>query len=248
MRSIELQPDTSPLGRVWVAPTPQRFALFYTGREIDGHLDGDVVAALRRYVSERFGLETALSTCHQVHGVNVVRSRCSANGWCEEASCDALWSDRSGSALGIKVADCLPVTLIDPGSSVVANIHAGWRGAAARIVERALREVERQSNFTPTRGHVFFGPSIRSCCFEVGEEVIDAFRESYGEMVDEMVDRSRGERPYLDLVRINAALLEQLGFPSGSIFDCGICTKCDDRFHSHRRDRSGGRNLAIAAH
>ena len=59
--------------------------------------------------AERFGVEAALATCNQIHSANIVQA--SVNVWREHASCDALWSGQPHTALGIKVADCLPVTI-----------------------------------------------------------------------------------------------------------------------------------------
>lgn len=241
--------ESSPLGTVYLAPTPDNFVLFYTGSEFDGRLANGVSDVVRQFLHDRFQLDASLTTCHQVHGTAVKTFRGDATGWCEESACDALWSNARGSAIGIKIADCLPVTLIDPGASAFANIHAGWRGASSDIIGAALSEVEQHSMFAPSRAHAYLGPSIRSCCFEVGEEVVDAFTARYGDSVQAAVDRTRGERPYLDLVAIATDVLVRRGFSLGSVIDSGICTRCDERFHSYRRNgANAGRNLAIAAH
>ena len=245
MRPLSLEAVQSPVGTIYRAATPEHFALFYTGSEFEGRLNGAAADELSRTIETLTGTRAPLTSCHQVHGITVKTFR-QSDGWCEESECDALWTDTRPSAIAIKVADCLPVTLVDPGARLVANIHSGWRGAAAKIVEATVSEVERHSNFAPSRSHVYLGPSIRQCCFEVGEEVVDAFQCAFGDLAG-FIDRERGERPYLDLVGITGAALERLGFASGVIFDSGICTRCDERFHSYRRDRGrSGRNLAMA--
>jgi YfiH family protein len=246
MQLAPLTTDDSPVGTIHRATTPDGFVLFYTGVDFDGRLGAESVERIIATMAKVGGSPAALTTCHQVHGVGVAAFR-QSEGWCEEASCDALWSASHRSALAIKVADCLPVTLFDSGAMTFANIHSGWRGSAAKIVEATIREVEAHSHFSPARAHVWLGPSIRQCCFQVGEEVIDAFSAAFGD-VSSFVDRTRGERPYLDLVGVTGAALERLGFASGAILDSGICTRCDTRFHSYRRDSGqSGRNLAIAA-
>lgn len=245
MRALSLQAEQSPVGTIYRAATPEHFALFYTGSDFEGRLNGEEAERLANTIEQLTSARVALTSCHQVHGTTVKSFR-QSDGWCEESECDALWTNTRPSAVAIKVADCLPVTMIDPGAMLVANIHSGWRGAAAKIVEATVREVESHSNFAPSRAHVYLGPSIRQCCFEVGEEVVEAFTTAFGD-VSAYTDRRRGQRPYLDLVGITGAALERLGFAGGAIFDSGVCTRCDERFHSYRRDRGrSGRNLAMA--
>jgi hypothetical protein len=231
--------EPSPLGRIVVAPeVPPGHRLFYTTRDYDGAID----ESLERFVG------MPISHCRQVHGITVTR--------CGGGECDALWSDVSA-ALAIKVADCLPVSLI--GDGFIANIHAGWRGAVQGIVDVTLDALVTPSVSegpgrpggappTPpgpsltlgvTAMFAWLGPSIRVCCFEVGEEVAEQFPA-------EFVARNR-PKPHVDIAAFVAARLRARGV--AHVYDSGLCTRCDGSiFHSFRRDgRGGGRNLAILA-
>ncbi|MEA2414048.1 MAG: purine-nucleoside/S-methyl-5-thioadenosine phosphorylase / adenosine deaminase [Thermoanaerobaculia bacterium] len=233
--------EETEIGRIVVPPSlPDGFGLFYTTVDFEGRLNMDAAATLMRIVHDRFGIDAALATCSQVHGKNVVRAQ--TEGECD--SCDGLWSSEPGTALGIKVADCLPVTIADMANGVIANVHSGWRGAVQKIAAEAIDAI---GGITPTT-HAWLGPSIRVCCFEVGEEVVDQFRESYAE-VESFIDRG-GVKPHIDLPRLTAALLTKRGIAPQNIHDSGLCTRCEGSiFHSYRRDAGrGGRNLAIAAH
>src|SRR5512139_2319310 len=109
--------EDSPLGRILVAPAvPQGFALFYTTIDFPGFLGDGEAQRVIALIRSRFGIDASLSTCRQVHGIALVASD-RADGWCEPHDCDALWTEKREVALGIKVADCLPVTIIDPSSS-----------------------------------------------------------------------------------------------------------------------------------
>jgi YfiH family protein len=256
---------TTGIGRVIVPPeVPAGFALFYTTTAIEGRLNAGVVEALMAFVRERFGVDAALATCNQIHSANIVHASVSA--WREHASCDALWSDQPHTALGIKVADCLPVTIIDDAHGVIANVHSGWRGAVQRITDATLDALARDSAFDPATARAWLGPAIRVCCFEVGEEVVEQFRASYPN-ADAFVDRTRGPKPHIDTAALTKSVLEARGITR--IVDVDICTKCDrgaaelrgfevaqpgdpatpqPLFHSYRRDpKRGGRNLAIVA-
>ena len=233
--------ESTPLGRVYVS---DRDALFYTTSDFGGRLDAGTVSTITAFIAERFGLETSLTTCTQVHGATV-RSAKRERDWRECDSCDALWSAHEGVALGIKVADCLPVTIF--GDGVVANIHSGWRGAVQKITSATLDEIQAQDGFDAATARAYLGPSIRACCFEVGEEVVEQFASSYPE-ISLYVERSRS-KPHVDLVALTAGVLRNRGFSESNIIDSGLCTRCDGSlFHSYRRQGSGGgRNLAIAA-
>jgi YfiH family protein len=234
------QIEQSEIGRIVVPPSlPEGFGLFYTTIDFDGRLAAGASERLMRIVRDRFGIDATLATCTQVHGKNVVRAR--AAGECH--SCDGLWSSDRGTALAIKVADCLPVTIADMPRGVIANVHSGWRGAVQRITAEAIDAIGGVSS----TAQAWLGPSIRVCCFEVGEEVVDHFRESYAE-AEKFVDRG-GAKPHIDLLQLTAALLAERGIAPVNIHDSGLCTRCDGSiFHSYRRDAGrSGRNLAIAA-
>ena len=239
--------EQTGIGRIVIPPSlPEGLALFYTTIDFDGRLTDGVAGQLMRIVRDRFGIDATLATCTQVHGKSVVHAPADKR-WRECDSCDALWSSAAGTALGIKVADCLPVSIADMEHGVIANIHSGWRGAVQRITAETLDVLERETPFDAAAAQAWLGPSIRACCFEVGEEVVDELRTSHDD-VEAFVDRSR-TKPHVDLPGLTAALLVERGFAPGSVHDSGLCTRCDGSiFHSYRRDaRRGGRNLAIVA-
>jgi len=114
------------------------------------------------------------------------------------------------------VADCLPVALSGPRG--VAMIHCGWRGMAAGIVERGVEEVEATA--------AAVGPGIGPCCYEVGDEVLDAFRPLGGDVASGRM---------LDLREVARRLLAEAGVPEVEVSE--LCTSCHpELFFSHRRD------------
>jgi len=239
------------IGRIVVPPgVPDGFALFYTTRDFPGFLTDDVARELMGFIEERFGIAASLTTCNQVHGATgrSAGSPTRADGsedpsyvWRECDSCDALYSHAPNTALGIKVADCLPVTMIDPSHSVIANIHSGWRGAAQAITAKTLDTLIKETPFDPASAKAWLGPSIRVCCFEVGEEVAEQFDQTF-------VDRTHA-KPHVDIPAFTRAVLRDRGFADDAIIDTELCTRCEGSiFHSYRRDRKGGgRNLALVA-
>jgi YfiH family protein len=223
------------IGRIVVPPfVPDGFAVMYTTRDFRGSLDAATGEQISGVIRDHFGVDAILATCTQIHGVAVRKAR-RETSWTECHTCDALWTDEKNVALGIKVADCLPVSIIEPGRGVIANIHSGWRGAAKGITGLTVDAIPHEDAWA------YLGPSIRVCCFEVGEEVAVRFEASY-------VDRSYA-KPHVDLVTMTVDVLRNRGFAPEKIFDSGLCTRCEGSiFHSFRGNpKGGGRNLAIVA-
>jgi copper oxidase (laccase) domain-containing protein len=124
-----------------------------------------------------------------------------------------------------------------PGA--VGAVHCGWRGIAAGIATRALQSLCGLAQVEPARAFAVTGPAIGSCCYEVGEEVTDIFRE-LGHL--DAIDAGR-----LDLPLVIRSELTAAGVDDDAIADVGICTSCNpELFFSHRRDGVTGRQSGIA--
>jgi YfiH family protein len=260
--SPEYSVEDSPFGRIVVAPAvPDGFAVFYTTLDFDGRLTEGIAREITSFILGRFGIHASLTTCTQVHGKTAARAH-HAEQWRECDSCDALWTNERHVALGIKVADCLPIAMIDPVHDVMANIHSGWRGTVQRITASTLDAISGSTAFDPREASAWLGPSIRACCFEVGEEVASQFDSAY---IDRMHDK-----PHIDIAKLTIDVLRSRGFREERIHDSKLCTRCGGSqwgagaspartgkgagappsllFHSYRRDRTTGRTLALAAH
>jgi YfiH family protein len=81
--------------------------------------------------------------------------------------------------VAIQTADCLPVLLIDPLQRVVAAVHAGWRGTLERIVAKAVHLMQTDYGSHPSNCLAVVGPAIRRCCYEVGDDVVEAFAKKF---------------------------------------------------------------------
>lgn len=183
---------------------------------------------------------------------------------------DALVTDQPGILLSIRSADCMPIFIVDRRRRAVAAIHAGWRGALARIVEKTVGEMIRLFDSRPRDLLAAIGPSIRACCYGVGDEVVNEFCSSFanGETFFRSAPEDRvetepryqllflssappghGPQPaptlHLDLI---AAAREQLHSAGVSnIHVAEFCTACrTDLFFSHRKEGDeSGRAMAV---
>jgi purine-nucleoside/S-methyl-5'-thioadenosine phosphorylase / adenosine deaminase len=159
-------------------------------------------------------------------------------GGAQEA--DALVAPSAG-AVGVRVADCVPVLVASTETGAVAAIHAGWRGVVAGVVPAGVELLGRGGLLAA------IGPCIGACCFEVGADVAEHFVSRRGAIG--FVTRRAGDKAYVDLRAAVRAQLRALGLADDAIDDVPGCTKHEpDRFHSFRRDgANSGRMLAAIA-
>jgi len=190
----------------------------------------------RRFVSLVEG-EWTLAACWQVHGrdVRVVREASEARN--EEERCDALTTDLPGVLLGVKTADCVPVLLGDSRTGACAAVHAGWRGTLAGIVRHALATLQREFGTRPEDVRAAIGPAALACCYEVGPEVVEAFRAGVSN-ADALFTPTREGRALVDLHRANLEQLTESGVRRERIHALPLCTICrPEDFFSYRRDK-----------
>jgi hypothetical protein len=190
----------------------------------------------RRFLS-LIGGRWTLAACWQVHGrdVRVVRDASEAGN--ESERCDALTTDLPGVLLGVKTADCVPVILGDARTGACAAVHAGWRGTLAGIVKHALASMRREFGTRPEDVRAAIGPAALACCYEVGPEVIAAFRAEFTN-ADALFTPTSGERALVDLHRANLEQLTESGVAPERVHALPRCTMCrPEDFFSYRRDR-----------
>ena len=164
-----------------------------------------------------------LRLAKQIHGADVLEVGMGSGSVVGEA--DVLTTAEDGVTIGILTADCTPVVVA--GRDRVAVAHAGWRGLVAGAVEAAVDAV----------GEVraaWVGPSVRACCYEVGPEVIEAFKE-------------RG-LPVAGVDRVDPGGAAVVALRKRGVEHIGRsidCTSCDARYFSYRRDGLTGRQGAF---
>jgi polyphenol oxidase len=187
----------------------------------------------------RLGVALPVATVRQVHGTRVV----TAGDEDDRPEADGVASRRRGLALGIVTADCVPALLLARCHGVIAAVHAGWRGAAAGVLEAALAHLHGGFGVEPSDVEALLGPSIGPCCYRVGPEVRDAFEARTGDTTAAAWTPS-GDRLMLDLRLAERLVLEKAGVSSVALV--GPCTACTPALASYRRDGAGaGRQLSF---
>lgn len=182
---------------------------------------------------------------HQVHGDCVERLIVTDVLPSPAPRADAGVTLRSDVAISVRVADCVPILLADQDGRGVAAVHAGWRGAAAGIVERAVEALSQATGAAADRIIAAIGPSIGPCCYEVGEDVRAAFLAADIEGAQHFLPH--GGKWRLDLWQAVARRLETAGVERRHVHVAGLCTATHlDWFFSYRKQGSkAGRMLAV---
>lgn len=145
---------------------------------------------------------------------------------------DAVVTNRAGILIGIQVADCVPVLLYDTKKHAVAAVHAGWRGTAAEILKKTISTMSSRFYSSPDDILIAVGPSIKSCCYEVGHEVAEGVHKATGKG-DYM--KKKGGKYYLDLPSANRQQALAAGVPEENIWLSDECTFCmPDKYYSYR--------------
>lgn len=158
----------------------------------------------------------------------------------EPVIADAVITGKKGVLIGVQVADCVPILLYDRLQGVIAAVHAGWRGTAQEILQGTIRAMQERFASSPDNILVAIGPSIRQCCYEVGDEVETSVRSVTGEG-DYYINKNN--KCFIDLSSANKIQALSIGIPEENIWQSEECTFCNpEKFHSYRHTKkSAGR-------
>jgi YfiH family protein len=171
-----------------------------------------------------------LATATQVHGNTVLEHKPSWNGWLRADDADGHYTTQRGTAIAVSIADCVPVFLAHP-SGAIALLHSGWRGTAARIVDKGISTLVAH-HFPAAELYLHTGPSICGRCYEVSADVYA-----------QLTGTNPGRPTSIDLRALIADHARAAGVRH--ITSSASCTRCDnDRFFSHRAGDSG-RQLGV---
>lgn len=203
-----------------------------------------------RLLCDSVGLDTDnLVVSDQVHGVIVrlVAESDRGKGFSKESDIkgvDGFITVTPEVVMVTYYADCVPIFLFEPVVKAAALLHSGWKGTLNSIAAEAVAAMRTLPGFKAERLIAAIGPSIGSCCFEVGEDVYGLFTDKYP--VRAFYKPLTVGKWTVDLQGIIKLELLRAGLLEENIHNSGICTKCrKDLFFSHRGDN--GRTGSLAA-
>lgn len=159
---------------------------------------------------------------------------------------DGLLTDEPGLVLATFFADCVPLYFVDTKKKAIALAHSGWRGTVARMGRCVTEMMKEVYGTDPSDLVAAIGPSICQACYEVSEDVADAFAQEFRGFgqADEILLSKGGGKYRLDLWRANEIVLTEAGIPESQIQVTDLCTCHNSEYlFSHRASQGRRGNL-----
>ena len=193
----------------------------------------------RSLLARTFGIaQERLVTVRQNHGTDILVIDAPNEDFSHFSGleADAIITNQPGVMIGVTVADCVPILLFDPVKKVIAAVHAGWQGTAARITAQAVAGMKQVFGSRPGDIQAAIGPCINSCCYEVDQPVKDGFK-AQPDLWNAVAEPAGSGKWRLDLALANRIQLEDAGLQLAAIQTLAHCVCCQKEwFFSYRRD------------
>jgi YfiH family protein len=197
--------------------------------------DAPTVEQNRLLLSQSLGLDLPPFWLSQVHGTRCLQLPCAD----DDRQADAAWTSQPGVCCAILTADCLPVLITDINGTMVAAIHAGWRGLAQGVIESCIELLP----VGPENLMAWLGPAIGAAHYEIDASVFEALTRQSSDAREYFTATRKGHW-LADLPGLARLQLQRLGLTR--IAGGQYCTASDPRqFFSYRRDHRTGRMAAL---
>ena len=214
---------------------------------LNGAIGNEIVLSNRKKLAEQFEISPdSYVFAVQVHGsgVAIVNDEDRGKGAFERSAylcdVDGMVTNQRGICLVTQAADCVPILFFDPVKKVIGVAHAGWKGTVAKIPAEVVKAFIAGFDSKPLDIIVGIGPSIGSCCYEVGDEVVNMVKNSFESTEGLILRNEKFAKPVFDLWEANRRTLIEVGVKSENIELAGLCTKCHNNlFFSARKGDKG---------
>jgi len=215
---------------------------------LNGVVENEKVLENRKALAEQFGFSNSSYVfAVQVHGngVAVVREEDRGKGAFDRSTylcdIDAMVTNVPGICLVTQAADCVPILFFDPVNKVIGAAHAGWKGTVAKIPGEVIKTMQSEYGSNPSDLIVGVGPSIGLCCYEVGDEVVQLVKSTFGTTNGLIVKSESSGNSIFNLWETNRRVLVEAGVKQENIELSGLCTKCHNNFFFSARAGDKGR-------
>ncbi len=177
----------------------------------------------------------------QTHSDKVAVLKSLESGGESLSNTDALITNLKGVCIAVMSADCVPILLYDKSNKAIGAVHAGWRGTVSKILDKTVEAMEKEFGTKPSDLIAGIGPSISPEIYEVGQEVIDAAENAFGNITS-MVNKKEG-KTFFNLWEANRFQLISKQLNPENIEVAGICTyqNADEFFSARKSLNKAGR-------
>lgn len=210
----------------------------YHSLNLGAHVNDDAIAVAKNRQLLSANIPSEPVWINQVHGVEVIDAAISS---CLQ-NADASFTTRPNVVCVAMTADCLPVLLCNKSGTVVAAVHAGWKGLCDGVIEAAIHKMKVSSEDIL----VWLGPAIGPNAFEVGDDVREQFIAKDSQAT--LAFKPHKKKWLCNMYLIAKQRLNKLGVEQ--IYGAGVnenfCTFTDEaRFFSFRRNNVTGRMASL---
>ncbi len=204
-----------------------------------GHAVGDEPQAVQENFERAcaaLGISSGQTTaCHLYHSANIAtvtrKNQQRVMGWA-----DGLITAEPDIFLVMRFGDCTPLIFFDPVRQAVGLTHAGWRGTMKNAAGATIAALTERLGCRPKNIIAVIGPAIGPCCYEVGQDVIEAAGKSFVDITGLFEENGKPDHAHFDMWAANRRQLIAAGVEH--IIESGLCTACHtDLFFSHRAEK-----------
>ncbi len=157
---------------------------------------------------------------------------------------DGLITNVPGLVLSTFFADCVPLYFVDPVHRAIGMSHSGWRGTVGRMGRATILAMGQEYGTKPEDLICAIGPSICKDCYEVSEDVAEAFAAEFKGQEEKILEAKGNGKYQLDLWKANEIVLLEAGVKKGHLAVTNLCTCCNpELLFSHRASHGKRGNL-----
>jgi hypothetical protein len=174
-------------------------------------------------------------SCHLVHSADILTAH-KTSRQPVMGQADGLITRDPDIYLSMRFGDCAPLIFFDPAAQAVGLAHAGWRGTMQNVAGATVQAMVKQLGCRPEDIIAVIGPAIGPCCYEVGQEVMEAASRALVDAETLFHRNGKPDRAHFDLGEANRRQLQAAGVQR--VIQSNLCTACrTDEFFSHRAER-----------
>ena len=159
---------------------------------------------------------------------------------------DALITNVKKIALGVIVADCVPVLIYDKNLKIISAIHAGWKGVYKEIIKKVVKFLIKKGSNTKNLVAVI-GPSISEKSYEVQKDFKSKFLKK--DKQSKFFFKIRKNKTYFGLNKYVYYHLKKLGIKNLEIIKKNTFDPKNNFFSARRsiqnKENDYGRNISV---
>jgi len=159
---------------------------------------------------------------------------------------DALITNVKKIALGVLVADCVPVLIYDKNLKIISAIHAGWKSVYKEIIKKVVKFLIKKGSNTKNLVAVI-GPSISEKNYEVQKDFKDKFLKK--DKQSKNFFKIRKNKTYFGLNKYVYNQLKKIGIKNLEIINKDTFDQKNNFFSSRRsirnKENDYGRNISL---